>query len=415
MPIEPYKRPSGIYHLRGTHHGISVDRSAKTRDKSAAWKVAERVEREIFDAVVLGKVPDRSFAEAAIEYMNSGGDRAVLAPILAAEIAETGDPRDVSRKLFADWLLKKIDQGTVNRVAMTVYPEGTAQDSTRNRKIYTPIAAVLNFAAEQPSWNYSAFRIRRPEEPKGRIDWRRPAEIEWWLERAGDIAPLIAAYVGTGARASELINLEWPNVTPGQQRISLWEDDTKADTARWVDLQTRVREVFPKAPSSGRGRVFTQPDSVAGWSSYAVINRRLDKISERETLKKADRAEYAELKPLRAAMHRKSLDWDARTVAATAYRERLDKVRLRVEVPTIHLHIFRHTWATWAYAVTRDFTFLMPQGGWASEALVLRYAHGGSDDIKDEVHDYGWEMRPGAGIPPARTNGKRRVAGLRAG
>lgn len=391
MPIHLHKRPSGIWHLRGAHHGVAVDRSARTRDKSAAQKVREALEREIFDTVVMGKPPERSFAEAAVGYMKSGGERALLGPILACEIALSDEPRDMSRRRFADWPLKEIDQAAINRIAEALH--ASSKPATKNRKVFTPIAAVLNYAAEQPRWNYAGFRLRRPEEPKGRIDWRRPAEIEWWLDRAGHMRGLLTAYVGTGARASEMIGLEWPSVSPGGQRMTLWEDETKAGAARSIDLQARVRMALPNRPEPETGRVFLN-QSGEGWATYDAVNNALEKISERETLRAATAAELAELKPLRATYLRRSLPAEARAAAGKAYRAQLELVRRRVQVPRIHCHIFRHTWATWAYAVTRDLTFLMGQGGWASEKLALRYIHGGSDDIRAEVLDHGWEMRP---------------------
>lgn len=391
MPIHLHKRPSGIWHLRGSHHGVTVDRSSRTRDRGAATKVREAVEREIFDTVVLGKPPERSFAEAAIGYMKSGGERATLAPILTCEIPLTDNPRDMSRRRFADWPLKEIDQAAINRVAETLYP--IAKPATRNRKVFTPIAAVLNYAAEQPTWQYAGFRLRRPEEPKGRIDWRRPAEIEWWLDRAGHMRGLLTAYVGTGARASELIGLDWLNVSPGGHRLTLWDDETKAEAARSIDLQQRVRMALPNRPETDKGRVFLN-QAGNGWASYDAVNNALEKITERETLRASTATELADLKPLRATYYRRLTVSPAdRAAAGKAYRSHLELVRKRAQVPRIHCHIFRHTWATWAYAVTRDLTFLMGQGGWASEKLALRYIHGGSDDIRAEVLDFGWEMR----------------------
>lgn len=55
MPLYVEKRPSGIYRIRGSHHGVTIDRSARTRKPGEADKVREKVEREIFEQVVLGK------------------------------------------------------------------------------------------------------------------------------------------------------------------------------------------------------------------------------------------------------------------------------------------------------------------------------------------------------------------------
>jgi integrase len=56
--------------------------------------------------------------------------------------------------------------------------------------------------------------------------------------------------------------------------------------------------------------------------------------------------------------------------------------------------VLRHTWATWAYAVTSDLPWLMQQGGWAKPDIAMRYMHVGTPELGDDVRRHGWEMRP---------------------
>lgn len=389
MALYLYKNPkTGIYYIRGAHHGITVDESARTRIERDAEGVRERREREIYAEVVLGKKPDRSFAEAAIGYMNSGGERKYLTPILAAKIHVDG-----KRVVFGEMLLKDIDQPSIDALAALLYPD--AKNSTRNRQVYTPVSAVLTYAGEQKSWQFSHGRIRRPKQPKGRLDWRTPQEIEWWLARAGDIRPLLTAYVGTGSRASEMLNLIWPNVTPAGHRMTLWEDDTKAETARGVDLQMRVRGVLPARPSNNAGHVWLKDDGER-WASYDAINNRLWHITAREARAVASESEQQEIsEALQTARTQRVVGLERRRAAATRARELITAVAKRENVPRIHCHVFRHTWATWAYAVTRDMPWVMAQGGWASTALAMRYIHVGSADLAEDVLAHGWEIRPG--------------------
>lgn len=410
MPLKAYRRESGIYHIRGTHHGVRVDRSANTRVRADAQKVAERLEREIFNEVVLKKPRERTFAEAATMYMRAGGERAPLQPILRQVVEVDG-----GRSVFGELALGDIDQSVVDALALAIYPD--AQGSTRNRKIYTPVAAVLNAAASQPKWNYRGFRLRRPPEPKGRLDWRTPEEIEWWLERAGHAAPLLTTYVGSGARATELIELEWPGVSMGCERITLADTETKAQRERSIDLQPRVRAVFPARPPSGRGRVFLNAAG-APWHAYDAINGHLERIAVAETFRRASPTELAELKALEVAARtprrlqgeerdaftrRRNETSEARAAAGAAFRREVAKVAAAHDVRFLHLHVLRHTWATWAYAVTGDLTFVMGQGGWASEKLALRYIHGATPSLRRAVLDYGWEMREdGSNSAPQR-------------
>jgi len=322
MPLYIYERPTGVWHIRGTHHGVAVDRSAKTRVRADAEAVKDKIARDILYEVVHERPRERSFAEAAAGYMRGGGERGPLKAILL----EVGDK-----------LIKDMTQEEIDRVALKIYPHGAP--STRNRKVYTPIAAVLNWAAD--SWATPRKRIRRPSQPSGRVDWRTPAEIERWIGVAGHVAPILTFFVGTGVRASEGVGLDWQDVSPAAERITLWGDQTKGGYDRHVDLQSRVRSIMP---ARGDGAVWRNKAGGA-WHAYDAVNLWLRRKAEAdETL------------------------------------------------PHLHLHVLRHTWATWAYAVTKDLHFVMNQGGWKSPELAMRYIHAGTDDLATAVLAHGWEF-----------------------
>lgn len=400
MPLRKYKRPSGWYHIRGSHHGVLVDESANTRDPIAAEKVREAREREIFEQVVLGKKPRRTFADAAEGYMKGGGERRYLHAILTAKIK-------VDRKavVFGVMFLDEIDQAIIDDVALALYPRRDSEDSerkakaTRNRQVYTPISSVMTWASEQKSWGFSHGRIRRPEEPKGRIDWRTPKEIEWWLERAGHAKGLLTFYAGTGARASEVVGdedqrLDWKDVTPGGQRVTFWGEKTKSGNDRSIDLQMRVRTSLPPRPDTGKGPVFLN-DEGKPWHNYDAINLLLRRISMREAGLAATDLEREQIAELNFSIwSKRKIESEVRAEARRKHRALITAIIEREDIPTIHCHIFRHTWATWAYAVTRDLTFVMSQGGWATEKLALRYIHGAAADLADDVLAHGWEIRP---------------------
>ena len=382
MPLNAYKRKNGVYYIRGKHHGRSVDQSARTRVKSVAAAIAEKLEREIFEEVVLGKKPERTFAEAAVGYMESGGERKYLKRILACPVVL----QNKERRAFGAILLKDIDQEIINQVATQLHADHA--DSTRNRQVSTPIAYVLNYAAEQPTWGYTAFRMRRPQQPRGRLDWRMPEEIEWWIDKAGHVAPLVIAYAGTGARASEMIYLDWEDVSPDAYSFTLWEEDTKAGVARSVTLQRRVRDALP---ARGTGRVWRNLRG-APWHDYDAINLHLYKVMEAEVERRADREERESIKTLRGAQRSWKRTKEEQAQASAALRGMIEQVRVRTQTSKLHLHVLRHTWATWAYAVTRDINFVMEQGGWASEKLALRYIHGATPDLAARVKAHGWEI-----------------------
>lgn len=207
------------------------------------------------------------------------------------------------------------------------------------RQIYTPIAAVINHA--DPGRRVT---FRKPKIRTSKTDYLTPADAQRWL----DILPphlsrLMVFYLATGCRASEALALDWSDVSPEAERVVFWR--TKGDYARGVDLITKARMALPVRSS---GPVFRN-QAGEPWHGYDAINLGLRKHGER---------------------------------AGMAH---------------VHCHLFRHTWATWAYAMTRDLTFVMQQGGWRSLALLGRYTHAASADLAGAAKDHGWEI-PGRSI-----------------
>jgi integrase len=139
------------YHIRGTHLGIAVNRSAKTPDGRIAKKEKKRIEDLIEHGLYEPKPVETdapaTFLAAAVAYMKAGGDAGFLSPI----IEHTG------AYAIRDKYRDKITQADIDNLAVELYPNGTAQ--TRNRQVYTPIAAVLHRAGDQ----------REFQRPKG---WR---------------------------------------------------------------------------------------------------------------------------------------------------------------------------------------------------------------------------------------------------
>lgn len=52
----------------------------------------------------------------------------------------------------------------------------------------------------------------------------------------------------------------------------------------------------------------------------------------------------------------------------------------------------KSTGATWRYADQRDLTKLRDAGGWKSLAMVERYIHAGTDELRDMVRRHNWSI-----------------------
>jgi integrase len=248
--------------------------------------------------------------------------------------------------------LAAIDQAALDMAAIELYPD--AGSSTRRRQVYAPFIACWKRAED--AQKAPVRKWKRAAEGKRRIEWRTPEEAEAILaELEPNTRGLVTFYLGAGLRATEALDLVWRDISPAAQRVTLWADITKAEEDRSVDLGARVRSALPQ-----RGG----PDEPVFLNSYGEPWHAYDAVNL--ALKRACR---------------------------------------RAKVRHTSCHVLRHSFATWAYAVTRDLEKLMEQGGWATPELAMRYMHGGTDDVAKSVRAHGWELL-GSALPRQRKNVK---------
>lgn len=332
MPLYVYRRPgSENYYIRGKVQHLAVDRSAKTTSRGEADALKAKWEADLFKRAVYGDRAVATFDEAVALYIKAGGSPDHLDPILDR----------IGHRRLGD-----VSQALIDGLAVEMKPD--ARPATRLRQIYTPILAVMNQAASAGLCD--PIRLKKPKVKGGRTEYLTPQQAEDWIAALPPhLARLASFYLGTGCRASEALNLPWKDITLGERRAVFW--DTKEDYARGADLPVRVRELLPER-GDPEGPVFCNSHGEP-WHSYDAINLMLKKTRAR--------------------------------------REKAIKAGAKLpSLAPAHCHLFRHTWATWTYAVSRDLTRLMSQGGWRSVSMVMRYTHVGTADLADAVKAAGW-------------------------
>lgn len=352
MPLYLEKRPSGIYRVRGTHHGIAISRSTGTRSIREAEAVKEKFEREIFETVILGKKQTETFIQLARDYLTAG---------------KTLGPRSEDIILyFSDRPLDQITPSDCDLLAARIYPDAKA--STINRNIIAPISAIMNWAANNGRAPLRKWPRRR--ERQAVTDWRRPAEMEAILAAvpSPQARALVALHIGCGLRASEAVFLDGRDVAPDLSYIrvlgTVRPDDVDAVAKGYEGTKGFLDRRVPVPP---RARVFIAP----------VISNE----------------------PGRALVNSRGLPWADRH----ALNSTLPRACEKAGFPPIRAHALRHTWATWNNAVMGDLRRLMDFGGWTDLSLVQRYAHCGDDSLRDEVLASGWVSRP-LGVHPESIN-----------
>ena len=318
------RKNSPNWYIRGTVRGITVDESSGTANRSTADDIRIQREAEILHRSVHGARATATFLEAAVGYMEAGGERRYLKPLIDH---------------FGATSLGRIDQGAIDAAARQIKP--VAGPATRNRQVYTPMSAVLKYAAER---NLCEFMpVKRPKQPKGRVRWLRQDEAENLIDAcAPHLRPLVIFLFGTGARLSEALYLDWRNVDLAGRRVVFL--DTKNTDHRGVPLNERVLVELANLPHRDSA-VFRRPDG----EPYA---------------------------------HREGGGGQIDTAFNAACR--------RAGISNFSPHGCRHTWATWLYGARRDLGELKELGGWKSDSMVLQYAHTNPDHLADAVDALPW-------------------------
>jgi integrase len=326
MPLKVIKRHDrgNALTIVGTVAGQVIRRRAQSNDPKLAAEEAAILETEILRSAWHGdRLGYRSFAETVKSYL-SVKDRA------------PGDKARIRRILVAvgpNARLIDMTQERIDQLQAELYPN--AAPATVKRGLIMPIRAVLRHA-QRRGWCHAPI-FETPPEPQGRTAFMTPLEAERLiLAAASHLKPLITFLIGTGARMSEALGLEWKDVDLQGQKATFHADQTKSGARRVVRLSSRVivsLAHLPRLPER-TGRVFLMPDG----SPYETSRERGDNGGQ---IKRG---------------------W-AGAVRRAGLPEELTP------------HVCRHTWASWHYAVHRDLLRLKVEGGWSSTELVERYAH----------------------------------------
>lgn len=345
------RQPGGNYYVRGTVAGVRVYQSTGTSRRAEAEAVAARIEQDIRQRHAYGKGPTLTFAEAALAYMETGGETRFLGPLIA--------------HFGPDRLLSEIDNAAAQAAAATLYPG--AADSTVNRQVITPLSAVYRLAVDDG--RAPPRRFKRRKSPPARTRWLTPEEAERLLAAAPDhLLPALGLLLGGGCRAGEALALEVQDFHAPTGEA--WIARTKNGHPRMIQLPARALDLIlaPAMPEIGticrtpKGKPYVQRTNGGG--------------------------------QIAAAFGR------ARAAAGLG--------------PDVTPHVCRHTWATWYYAQTRDFGGLLDLGGWRKADMAQQYRKIAPADLADRLLAHGWDFRQiGPKAAAARAAGQAASPGPR--
>lgn len=348
MPLKlvpPRAGKSSNWTIRGSYLGISVDRSTKTARETVAKRELGKLEKDIERGAYPPKRPTPNvptFLSAAVAYMKAGGERENVGRLIAH---------------FGETALADIGQAEIDAAALSLYPDVTP--ATRNRKVYTPISAILHSAGIE-------IRLKRPAGAKGRVvtQFLRPEDVTAIIAAAEQedpaFATLLALLVYSGCRIGEVMRMRVEDLNLEHRWAYIGK--TKNGDPRTVLLRASIIEPL-KAVMGDRTDGALWPFRPGGGLKDRLVRAKLRACGV--PVPKRDKKTKRRVPP-----HR--LDWAG-------------------------FHAFRHTWATWMrrYAKT-DVQGLVATGNWRDPRSAARYQHVAAHEEwarVEELPDVMWKMR----------------------
>jgi integrase len=316
----PRKGFSQNWRIRGTHgfgaNRCRVDISARTHERKKAEAnlrtVADQIDAGTWNVAAPVAREDDTFINAAVSYVQTTGNARYVEPLI---------------KHFGETPWPEIDQSAIDLAAATLRPRASA--ATRNRCVYTPIAAILRH--KDPS-----IHIRRPPGAKGkqRTDYLNPDDAMAIIEAAETFGVgferLLTFLLYSGCRLGEALSLQWVDIHDGTAYIRT----SKNDDPRTVRMREDLAALL-EATRKPSGPVF----------------------------------------PFTYGTHLKILLKRATCLASgvtPASKGQSPPHRLR----WVNYHTFRHTWATWMRRYGKaDVQGLVATGNWRDPKSAARYAH----------------------------------------
>lgn len=240
MPLKLVRRHgSRCWYLRGTVRGQSVDESTGVAQKAAAEEIRARREAALVERSIRGSRGVSTFLEAAVSYLERGGEARYLKPLLAH---------------FGSARLADIDQGAVEAAARKLYPG--LRPASINRLVFTPVSAVMAHGARRKLCDKPSFE--RPEQPRGRVRWIALPEAERLIAASAEhLRPIVIFLFFTGARIGEALALDWREVDLSRAHAVF--EETKNGDRRGIPLHPRVVAALANLKHR-EGAVFRRPD-----------------------------------------------------------------------------------------------------------------------------------------------------------
>ncbi len=319
----------------------NVERSTKAGTLAGAHEAARKLEADYHERAgsSVQEVSEHTLADAALLYIKAGHSRRYLAPII---------------ELIGSKLLIEISQEVAQDVVDRLYPGCAA--STVNRQVFTPLLAVLNYAARVRMCPPPALQRPKGHDKPPKLDL---PDDQWSAKVLPLLSPAKRACVLLirlhGLRISEAIEREVEDLDARLWRLSI--PDTKTGEPVCLPLSKPVIEAIKEMRAhqakinAGRVKKCKRP----------VVSKWLFGTGDRNKVGRA----------IRAACE-------------------------KAEVRAYGTHaIGRHSFATGLLEGGKSVKFLMSAGRWKSPKMpMVRYGHLEKSEVNEEVNEIAAGWRP---------------------
>lgn len=241
MPLRLVRHPkrSPHWYIRGTVRGQAVFETTGTSDKPAADALRIIRESQLLNRSVFGTSANVTFLEAAVSYVEAGGEARFVTKITD----EIGGLH-----------LLEIDQDRADITARKLYP--TAGPATRKRQFYIPLCAVLNHSAKR-KWCPKPM-IEHPSVPEPTTTFSSPSRLARLLPHctSRNMRLFVTMLAYTGERLEQIVFLNWDRDINLARRTITFQR-TKNGTMRTVPIHDALLIELSAVPEEKRrGRVF---------------------------------------------------------------------------------------------------------------------------------------------------------------
>ncbi|MEY2687976.1 MAG: hypothetical protein RL375_2174 [Pseudomonadota bacterium] len=336
--------------------GQRARRSTGTSDRTAAQEYAATLARDLWRARRLGETPTVTWDQAVVAWMEEHAHRRSIEEIKRVlrwlsshlrgkPLAEITDPviRQVAKARKAEPVNRRAIARAIEADKPPPKPKASS-GATVNRHL-AQLSAVLHYAHKR-GWLDAVPPIAKAPEPAKRVAWLTREQAEQLLAELPPHLRAMASFaLATGLRETNIRLLTWHQVDTARAVAWFAADEMKAGKAHGVPLNDDALRVLALQRGKHPRWVFPVPR----WEPAATPYEKPRQVADAPTGK----------------------------ISSAAWR----KACVRAGVPWLRFHDLRHTWASWHVQSGTPLAVLQELGGWASLAMVQRYAHLGRSHV----------------------------------